>query len=170
MERDSATGTMPFVCCYTQSISWQSTLLLLNKASRATGAWFTGHCTSIMSFVPHGILVKRFITLVLLTRKQRPGDVPAEEFRPPTQRFMGAVEAMAPWFQMVGEIVTITVQTCTAHRFLLSHPIGWKERRRPHMGNLQPGEIIWESSAHIQYSCWVSWLELCPPQIYTQKS
>lgn len=66
-----------------------------DKASRATGAWFTGHCTSIMSFVPHGNLVKRFITLVLLTRKQRPGDVPAEESPPPPPR--GSWELWRLW-------------------------------------------------------------------------
>ena len=46
-----------------------------DKASRAMGHGSQVIVTSIMSFVPRGILVKRFITLVLLTRKQRPGDV-----------------------------------------------------------------------------------------------
>ena len=50
----------------------------------------------------------------------------------------------------MGEIVTIIVQTWNAHRFLLSHPIGWKERRRPHMGNLHPGlsEKLSKSQMH----------------------
>ena len=67
-----------------------------DKASRAMGHGSQVIVTSIMSFVPRGILVKRFITLVLLTRKQRPGDVPAGPEMGMHQSLVGAVEAMAP--------------------------------------------------------------------------
>lgn len=69
--------------------------------------------------------------------------------------------------QLMGEIVT----TSQYRRALLIGsscliPLAEGKEKTSH-GQFAPraiGEIIRESNAHIQYSLWVSWLEMCPPK------